>query len=73
MVPRPSTIPPFSSLPLNESDPPFSAWGLYGPDDQLGFLNRQTDEVVAEAAGEIKTGVRYAYSIMLSTVYMTCE
>lgn len=58
MPSRPSTIPPFSSLPLNKSDPPFSAWGLYGPDDQLGFLNRQTNEVVSEAAKEIKTGIR---------------
>lgn len=58
MPTRPPAHPPFSSLPLNKDDPPFSAWGLYGPDDQLGFLNRQTDEVIAEAAREIKTGAR---------------
>jgi hypothetical protein len=56
---RPSTIPPFSSLPLNPGDPPFSAWGLYGKDDQLGTLNRLTPEIVTAAAREeIKTGVR---------------
>jgi hypothetical protein len=59
MPSRPSSLPPFSALPLNKDDPPFSAWGLYGKDDQLGFMNRQTDDVVAEAAKEIKTGVRF--------------
>ncbi|KAK2810438.1 hypothetical protein FQN50_002927 [Emmonsiellopsis sp. PD_5] len=58
MTGRPSNLPKFSDLPLNKDDPKFSAWGLYGRDDQLGFLNRQTDAIVAEAAKEIKTGVR---------------
>ena len=30
--------PPFSALPLRKSDPPYSAWGLYGPNDELGTL-----------------------------------
>ncbi|KAF2761343.1 hypothetical protein EJ05DRAFT_260139 [Pseudovirgaria hyperparasitica] len=54
----PTKIPRFSDLPLNKDDPFHSAWGLYGKDDQLGTLNRLTDEVVLEAAKEIKTGVR---------------
>ncbi|KLJ09177.1 hypothetical protein EMPG_15391 [Blastomyces silverae] len=58
MTGRPVTLPKFTDLPLNKGDPLFSAWGLYGKDDQLGFLNRQTDAIVAEAAKEIKTGVR---------------
>ncbi|OJD13402.1 hypothetical protein AJ78_06136 [Emergomyces pasteurianus Ep9510] len=58
MTGRPTNLPKFSDLPLNKEDPLFSAWGLYGKDDQLGFLNRQTDAIVAEAAKEIKTGVR---------------
>ncbi|KAK4697777.1 hypothetical protein P7C71_g356, partial [Lecanoromycetidae sp. Uapishka_2] len=41
----PKDIPPLSSLPLGQDDPPYSAWGLYGKDDQLGTLNRLTDEV----------------------------
>jgi hypothetical protein len=37
----------------------YAAWGLYGPKDELGALNRLTDERVAAAAKEeIKTGVR---------------
>lgn len=53
-------IPSFDSLPLREGDPHHSAWGLYGEDDQLGTLNRLTDERVAAAAkNEIKKGIRY--------------
>lgn len=60
MTSRPATLPKFSDLPLNVGDPPHSAWGLYGKDDQLGTLNRQTDEIVAAAAREeIKSGTRY--------------
>ncbi|KAL2365258.1 hypothetical protein RJZ56_001765 [Blastomyces dermatitidis] len=58
MTGRPANLPKFTDVPLNKGDPPFSAWGLYGKDDQLGFLNRQTDTIVVEAVKEIKTGVR---------------
>ncbi|KAL4861923.1 hypothetical protein BDV12DRAFT_203534 [Aspergillus spectabilis] len=50
--------PPFTSLPLRPNDPPFSAWGLYGADDQLGALNLLTPERTVAAATEIRTGVR---------------
>jgi len=53
-------IPDLQDLPLREGDPVHSAWGLYGPDDQLGTLNRLTDDRVAAAAkSEIQTGVRF--------------
>ncbi|KAL1617516.1 hypothetical protein SLS54_007808 [Diplodia seriata] len=52
-------IPRFSDLPLRQGDPHHSAWGLYGDDDELGFLNRLTDGVVLEAAQEIKTGTSW--------------
>jgi hypothetical protein len=53
--------PPFDSLPLRTGDPPFSAWGLYGDDDQLGTLNLLTPEnTLAAAKGEIQTGIRVA-------------
>lgn len=52
-------IPAFDDLPLREGDPFHSAWGLYGGKDELGTLNRLTDERVATAAKtELKTGVR---------------
>ncbi|GKT40863.1 uncharacterized protein ColSpa_01044 [Colletotrichum spaethianum] len=52
-------IPPFDALPLGKDNPRFSAWGLYGDKDELGTLNRLTDERVAAAArNEIRTGAR---------------
>jgi len=58
-------IPSYDALPLREGDPFRSAWGLYGYEDQLGTLNRLTDERVAAAAkGEIKTGARYVTRLM---------
>ncbi|KAK7731717.1 hypothetical protein SLS53_008661 [Cytospora paraplurivora] len=52
-------IPSFDDLPLREGDPHHSAWGLYGPHDELGTLNRLTDERVATAAREeIRKGTR---------------
>lgn len=60
-MPSESTpLPKLSQLPLNEGDPHYSAWGLYGKADELGTLNRLTDEVVLRAArDEIQSGVRY--------------
>ena len=51
-------IPKFAELPLAKQGPRLNAWGLYGPDDQLGTLNRLTDDVVKRAAQEIQTGTR---------------
>ena len=52
-------IPEFEDLPLRKGDPHHSAWGLYGPNDELGTLNRLSgDIVVASARNEIKTGAR---------------
>ena len=52
-------IPKFEDLPLREGDPRHSAWGLYGKEDELGTLNRLTNERVVDAAKtEIKSGER---------------
>lgn len=52
--------PKFETLPLKKGDPPYSAWGLYGPDDELGMLNRLTDErVVIAAKEEVQSGTRF--------------
>ncbi|KAI0197268.1 hypothetical protein EV127DRAFT_329778 [Xylaria flabelliformis] len=52
-------VPDFDALPLREGAPRHAAWGLYGDKDELGFLNRLTDERVAAAAREeIKSGKR---------------
>ena len=37
----------------------YSAWGLYGDEDQLGTLNRLKDDLVVKTAREeIQTGIR---------------
>lgn len=49
-------LPTFDELPKYKN---FAgcAWGVWGPDDQLGTVNLLTDEVVQQAAAEeIKTG-----------------
>jgi len=52
-------IPAFENLPLRKGDPHHSAWGLYGENDELGALNRLTNErVVSAAREEIRSGVR---------------
>ncbi|KAI1864853.1 uncharacterized protein JN550_008673 [Neoarthrinium moseri] len=52
-------VPDFDDLPLRKTDPHHSAWGLYGDKDELGFLNRLTNDRVASAAkSEINTGQR---------------
>lgn len=62
-------IPPLSSLPLKDEDPPFSAWGLYGPSDELGTINRLTKEVVLAAArSEIQTGERFSLNWPLDSL-----
>ena len=59
-------LPKFNDLPLRKGDPPHSAWGLYGKDDQLGTLNRLTDDVVLRAAKEeILHGTRSVISMIL--------
>ncbi|KAI1880327.1 hypothetical protein JX265_001948 [Neoarthrinium moseri] len=51
--------PTFNDLPLDKKGPHGNAWGLWGPDDQLGTLNLLNPEVVAQAAKEnIRTGQR---------------
>ena len=52
-------IPNFDDLPVRRGDPHHSAWGLYGEADELGTLNRLTNERVASAAkDEIRNGTR---------------
>jgi hypothetical protein len=55
-------FPKFSELPLDPTHPPHSAWGLWGPDDELGTLNHLTSERTVEAAKLIRTGTRVGLS-----------
>ncbi|TGO39147.1 hypothetical protein BHYA_0059g00110 [Botrytis hyacinthi] len=70
-----SLLPPtpsFSSLPLQASGPRGNAWGLHGPTDQLGCLNRLTPENTIEAAKEIKYGIRISTDWALDKPKVPC-
>lgn len=54
------TAPAFGDLPLREGDPPYSAWGLWGEDDNIGTLNWLSKEAVKDAATEIREGIRFS-------------
>lgn len=67
------TYPAFSKLPLDPSHPPYSAWGLYGMEDELGTLNQLTLERTVAAAKEIKTGLRIGLNWGLEQMDYTGE
>ncbi|WWD17548.1 hypothetical protein CI109_101989 [Kwoniella shandongensis] len=52
-----TAIPPFSSLPLTKPGPPYNAWGLNGPDDELGRLNLITPEAIKRGKDTITEGI----------------
>jgi hypothetical protein len=58
--------PRFGDLPVSPDAPPRSAWGLYGPDDDLGTLNLLTPERVVAAASCIRTGKRFTIGLPLN-------
>jgi hypothetical protein len=62
-------LPEFSELPLQDSHPPHSCWGLWsgnGFDDQLGSLNYLTDALVLKAMKEeIQSGERVGLKLNL--------
>ena len=67
---------PFDALPLSNSYPAtkLNAWGAHGNEDERGFLNRQTDAVVAAAAAsEIRSGIRISLDapLDLQGMYIT--
>ncbi|KAI1495177.1 hypothetical protein F5X96DRAFT_676005 [Biscogniauxia mediterranea] len=49
--------PRFEDLPLRQGDPPFSAWGLWGSDDEIGALNLLTPDVIKSAAQQVSEGI----------------
>ncbi|KAL7003913.1 hypothetical protein EMMF5_006549, partial [Cystobasidiomycetes sp. EMM_F5] len=57
--------PKFSDLPLDTSHPDHSAWFAFGKEDELGTLNHLTQEVVREAAKEIRLGLRVSLNLPL--------
>ena len=63
--------PIFSELQLDPTHPPHSAWGLYGPEDELGTLNLLTPERTVAAAKEIRSGIRIGLNWPLEQMEFT--
>jgi kynurenine formamidase len=59
-------LPSYDDLPIHPAAPPHSAWGLWGPDDQLGCLNLLSDERVLAVAGELASGRVFSLNSNLS-------
>jgi len=55
-------LPNFDQLPYKLGNPPHSAWGLWGDDDEFGMLNLLTPDRVAAAAKLAKTGKVFAFN-----------
>jgi kynurenine formamidase len=49
-------LPRYDELPVRESAPPRSSWGLWGDDDVLGCLNLLSPDNVVQAARLVRAG-----------------
>ena len=57
MAQIPERLPSYRELPYVPGNPPKTAWGLFGADDNVGMFNLQTPERVAAAAGLVRRGL----------------
>jgi kynurenine formamidase len=56
-------LPCFRDLPVSPGAPAGSAWGLWGPEDQLGTLNLVTAERIAAAAKLVRKGALFPLNL----------
>lgn len=59
-MPGMTHLPRYRDLPAVPGQPPKTAWGLFGPDDNVGMFNLQTPERIVRAAGLVKRGAVFA-------------
>jgi kynurenine formamidase len=55
----------FAELPLTPTDPPGAAWGVFGPDDEIGTLNLAGAEEIRHAASLVRRGCVFALNLEL--------
>jgi hypothetical protein len=60
------SVPDFDDLPRIERLALRHAWGVFGPDDQLGAVNFLTPERVRRAAGLVRTGAVFNVTLPLT-------
>jgi len=53
-------MPTYRELPVDPAQPPGSAWGVFGADDQLGTINLLTPERVLAAASLVRKGTVFS-------------
>lgn len=56
-------LPSYSELLSRKDAPPGSAWGLFGPQDQLGTLNFLSPEKTAAASRAVRNGRAYSLDL----------
>ena len=56
----PTKLPRYRELPAVRGNPPKTAWGLFGADDNVGMFNLQTPDVVIAAAKLVRKGAVFA-------------
>ena len=56
----PNRLPLYRELPAVVGNPPKTAWGLFGPNDNVGMFNLQTPDVVVAAARLVRKGAVFA-------------
>jgi kynurenine formamidase len=59
-MPAREDLPRYRDLPARPGQPPKTAWGLFGTDDNVGMLNLQTPERVVAAARLVRKGAVFA-------------
>ena len=60
MADVPKKLPRYQELPCVPGNPPKTAWGLFGADDNVGMFNLQTPDVVVAAARLVRKGTVFA-------------
>lgn len=58
-------LPTYAELLQRTDVPPGSAWGLFGPDDELGTVNFLTAQRARDAAACVRTGDRFNLDLPL--------
>ena len=59
MVEIPDSLPTYDQLPAVPGNPPKTAWGMFGADDQVGMFNLQTPERIVQAASLVRKGAMF--------------
>jgi len=53
-------LPRYRDLPAVPGNPPKTAWGMFGPNDNVGMFNLQTPEIVVAASKLVRKGAVFA-------------